>query len=79
MGRKIPMWQCFVVMLAMVAFLIWSIVKDSGGEPHIALILAAIVAGIVAVANGWKWAYLEQGMLASINRSMQAILILAIL
>ena len=54
MGRKIPMWQCFVVMLAMVAFLIWSIVKDSGEEPHIALILAAIVAGIVAVANGWK-------------------------
>ena len=78
MGKKIPMWQCLIVMLAMVGLLVWSIVRDSGGEPHIALILAAVVAGLVAWANGWKWAYLEQGILASINRSMQAILILAI-
>lgn len=79
MGKKIPMWQTVLVMLAMIAFLMWSIIKDAGEEPHIALILAACVAGLVAVANGWKWAYLEQGILASINRSMQAILILAIL
>ena len=78
MGRKIPLWQCFVVILAMVGLLIWSILKDEGGEPHIALILAACVAAIIAVLNGWKWAYLEQGILASINRSMQACLILAI-
>ena len=78
MGRKIPLWQCLIVILAMVVFLMWSILKDTGGEPHIALILAACVAGIVAVANGWKWAYLEQGILASINRSMQAMLILAV-
>ena len=79
MGKKIPMWQTLLVMLAMVGFLMWSIIKDTGGEPHIALILAAGFAGIIACANGWKWAYLEQGILASINRSMQAILILAIL
>ena len=79
MGKKIPMWQTILVMLAMVGFLMWSIIKDTGGEPHIALILAAGFAGIIACANGWKWAYLEQGILASINRSMQAILILAIL
>lgn len=79
MGKKIPMWQTALVMLAMIGFLVWSIVKDTGGEPHIALMLAASFAGIVACLNGWKWAYLEQGILASINRSMQAILILAIL
>ena len=79
MGKKIPMWQCLIVILAMIGLLVWSIVKDTAGEPHIALILAAVVAGLVAWANGWKWAYLEQGILASINRSMQAILILGIL
>lgn len=78
MGRKIPLWQCFLVIVAMVVFLMWSILKDTGGEPHIALILAACVAAIVAAANGWKWAYLEKGILASINRSMQACLILAV-
>ena len=78
MGKKIPLWQCLIVILAMIGLLVWSIVKDSGGEPHIALLLAAAVAAVVAFANGWKWAYLEQGILASINRSMQAILILTI-
>lgn len=78
MGRKIPLWQCLIAILAMVGFLMWAILKDNGGEPHIALILAACVAAIIAAANGWKWAYLEQGILASINRSMQACLILAI-
>lgn len=78
MGKKIPMWQCLLVLLAMVVFLMWGIIKDSAGEAHIALICAATVAAVVAIANGWKWAYLEQGILASINRSMQACLILAI-
>jgi Na+:H+ antiporter, NhaC family len=79
MGKKVPLWQTLIVMIVMILLLVWSIVKDAGGEPHIALILAAAVAAIVAGLNGWKWSYLEQGILASINRSMQAILILCIL
>lgn len=78
MGKKIPLWQCLIVILAMVGFLMFSILVDEAGEPHIALILAACVAGIIARLNGWKWAYMEKGILASINRSMQACLILAI-
>jgi NhaC family Na+:H+ antiporter len=78
MGKKIPVWQCLLVLLAMTGFLMWGILKDSGGEAHMALVAAAIVAAIVAVANGWKWNYMEQGILAAINRSMQACLILAI-
>ncbi|MGN8765046.1 sodium:proton antiporter, partial [Hornefia butyriciproducens] len=47
------------------------------GEVHIALLTSATFAAIVAALNGYKWSFLEAGMLASINRSMQAILILA--
>ena len=79
MGKKIPVWQCLLVMAVMIASLVWSIVVDDGGEPHIALMLAAAFAAIIGAVNGWKWNYMEQGILASINRSMQAILILAIL
>ena len=78
MGKKIPVWQCLLVMVVMIAALMWSILVDDGEEPHIALIIAASFAAIIAVINGWKWNYLEQGILASINRSMQAMLILAI-
>ena len=78
MGRKIPFWQTLLVMLFMICALYWSIKIDDGGEPHIALILAATFAAIIGVINGWKWAYMEQGILSAINRSMQAILILAV-
>ncbi|MBR6584311.1 MAG: hypothetical protein IKK69_01325, partial [Firmicutes bacterium] len=78
MGRKIPVWQCILVLLVMTGLLVWAITKDSAGEAHIGLILAAIFAGVVAVANGWKWSFLEAGILAAINRSMQACLILAV-
>ena len=78
MGKKIPVWQCLLVMVVMNAALMWSIIVDDGGEPHIALIIAASFAAIIGAINGWKWNYMEQGILASINRSMQAILILGI-
>ena len=72
------MWQCILAIVAMVVFLFWNVMFDEGGEAHIGLILAACVAGIIGAANGWKWAYMEQGILAAINRSMQAMLILAV-
>ena len=58
MGKKIPMWQCLIVIVAMLAFLIWEIVICKDEEGHLALICAAIVAAVVAIANGWKWSYL---------------------
>ena len=76
MGRKIPMWQVLIVMVVMLALLYYEIIVSNSGEAHIALLVAAVFAAIVAIANGWKWNYLEKGILAAINRSMQAILIL---
>lgn len=78
MGRKIPMWQVLIVMIIMLLLLYYEIMVSNSGEAHIALIVAAIVATIVAVANGWKWSFLEKGILAAINRSMQAMLILMV-
>jgi NhaC family Na+:H+ antiporter len=88
MGKKIPMWQVALVMLFTILALCYALgilgklfgpAFDCGyGELHIPLIASACVASIVAIANGYKWAFLEQGILASINRSMQAILILMV-
>ena len=51
MGKKIPVWQCLLVMVVMIAALMWSIIVDDGGEPHIALIIAASFAAIIGVAR----------------------------
>ena len=79
MGKKIPMWQCLLVMVVLIALIFWGVVIDTdAGEAHVSLIFAGAFAAIVAMLNGWKWSYMEQGILAAINRTMQAILILAV-
>jgi NhaC family Na+:H+ antiporter len=77
MGRKIPMWQVLTVMAVMLFLLFFEITKGSE-DAHIALIAAGIVAAVIAVLNGWKWSYLEKGIIAAIDRSMQAMLILMV-
>lgn len=86
MGKKIPLWQIALVMVIMLVILCYALgiwgkllgpAFDCGyGELHIPLIISGIVASLVAIANGWKWSFLEQGIIQSISRSMQAILIL---
>lgn len=86
MGRKIPMWQCCLTMLFTLLALCYSLgimgnllgpaFACGYGEVHIPLICSAIFAAVIAVINGYKWSFLEAGILASINRSMQAMLIL---
>ena len=79
MGKKIPMWQCLLVMVVLIALIYWGVMVDTdAGEAHVSLIFAGGFAAIVAMLNGWKWSYMEQGILAAINRTMQAILILAV-
>ena len=79
MGKKIPMWQCLLVMVVLIALIYWGVMVDTdAGEAHVSLILAGAFAAIIAMLNGWKWSYMEQGILAAINRTMQAILILAV-
>lgn len=79
MGKKIPMWQCVLVMIVLVALIFWGVMIDTeAGEAHVALIFSGAFAAIIAMLNGWKWTFMEQGILQAINRTMPAILILAV-
>ncbi|MDD6299804.1 Na+/H+ antiporter NhaC [Hornefia butyriciproducens] len=75
MGRRIPLWQVLIVIAFMVASLMYTIVIVKG-YMHCALIFSGAFAAIVAVLNGYKWSYLEKGIIRNINSSMQALLIL---
>lgn len=75
MGKRIPMWQTFLVVVLSLGVIIYSIVF-SYGESHMPLLMAAIIATIAGALNGWKWSYMERGMISAIGRSTQACLIL---
>ncbi len=75
MGKKIPMWQILIVLAVLVIALAVNVIIYDG-TVHISLVIGAIAAAGVAVINGWKWSYLEKGIINNISRSMQAILIL---
>ena len=75
MGRRIPMWQILLVLLVLILLLAWTILITEG-YVHIPLVIAAIFGAIIAIANGFKWSYIEKGIINNIGRSMQAILIL---
>ncbi|WP_130861886.1 Na+/H+ antiporter NhaC [Bacilliculturomica massiliensis] len=76
MGKKIPMWQTVIIIGITIALLVYSIIFTEYSQLHIPLIISAIAAAAVAVANGWRWSFLEQGVIQSISRSMQSCLIL---
>lgn len=75
MGRKIPMWQILLVIAFVVAALLYTVIGYDG-YIQIPLICGGAFAAIVAILNGWKWSYLEKGILNSIDGAMQACLIL---
>lgn len=77
MGKKIPMWQIGLIFAVIIVSMGYTIIAYDG-YIHIPLMLSGIVAAIIAKMNGYRWAYLEQGILNSINSAMQACLILMI-
>jgi NhaC family Na+:H+ antiporter len=77
MGKKIPMWQIGLIFAVIIVSMGYTIIGYDG-YIHIPLMLSGIVAAIIAKLNGYRWAYLEQGIINSINSAMQACLILMI-
>ena len=77
MGKKIPMWQIGLIFAVIIVSMGYTIIAYDS-YIHIPLMLSGIVAAIIAKMNGYRWAYLEQGILNSINSAMQACLILMI-
>lgn len=50
-----------------------------GADPHIPIMISAVVASLVALYLGFSWKELEQGIIKGITLSLQALLILIIL
>ncbi|MBR0598806.1 Na+/H+ antiporter NhaC [Sinanaerobacter chloroacetimidivorans] len=75
MGKRIPMWQILLVFVVLIGGLMFTILKV-GGYVHIPLLAGGAFAAVIAIANGFKWSYLEKGIIKNIGNAMQALLIL---
>ena len=85
MGRKVPMWQAICVMIFAIIMLMYAVgllgmilgeAFECEADLHVPLTLSAVLAALIGKLNGYKWSYLERTVIATIGRTMGAILIL---
>lgn len=65
-----------VFVFAFVIAALLTVTVGLGGPAHIAMLLAAVMAGIVAVTSGFSWDELQEGIGDTIKAAVPAILIL---
>lgn len=75
--RKPKLWEALVPVIGMMLIILIGILKF-GLEPHIPIVLACILAALMAKRVGHSWNGILSGMLESINRAIEALLILMI-
>jgi NhaC family Na+:H+ antiporter len=81
-GRQPSLLQSLIPVVALIVLLASSVYLfgdgSSGGPNQIALVLAAAVASIIGIANGYRWRELEAGIVHGISLSLGAVLILLV-
>lgn len=81
MKSKRPRKMSIGLALIPIAWLILSLISTLryfDGDPHIPILSAAVIGAIVAVLIGYKWETIEEGIINTIQTSMNAVLILLI-
>lgn len=77
-SRKPKLWEALVPIIALIVLLSTAIIFYEA-SPHIPLIIASCIAVLMAMKIGFKWSELEEGIINTIQMSMQAILILMVI
>ncbi len=74
-NREISLGKSLIPVIALL-IIIYFVVFVFGADAHVALILSACVAAIVAMSQGYKWDELEEGIKGSIFDTLQSMMIL---
>ena len=82
-GREPKLYQAFIPIVFLITFLVFN-VKYFGdgtldGSNQVVLILAAAIAGIIAIRLGNSWTYILSRIVKSISSAMPSILILLLI
>ncbi len=78
---NLPMPSVFLslIPIAVVVAVLGFSVFVAEAEPHIALFLGAVTAGLAAYRHGYTWNTIEEGFKDSINRAISSLIILLII
>lgn len=71
------LWEALVPIIGMMAFIIVGILQF-GLEPHIPIVLACVLAAAMAVKTGNSWNDILCGILESVYRALEALIIIMI-
>ncbi len=80
--RDAKLWEALLLVAFTIGLLMYTVIPAFGvnGSVHIPLVLAALAASLLAIFRlGYSWQEVEEGIIASIMGTMQAILILGII
>lgn len=75
--REPKLWEALVPIFSMMVIIIVGILQF-GLEPHIPIVLACIVAALMAFKVGHSWPSILSGMLESVHRALEALIIVMI-
>ncbi len=75
--RTPMLWEALVPIVGMMVFIIIGILQF-GLEPHIPIVLACVLAAIMAIRVGNSWNNVLSGMLESIYRALEALIIVMV-
>lgn len=75
--RAPKLWEALVPVIGMMVIIIFGILKYEL-EPHIPIVLACVLAAIMAAKVGHGWDSILNGMLDSVQRALEALIIVMI-
>lgn len=77
--KPLPSLKLALIPIVSMMILLFSGIFIFGAEPHIPVLLSAVISGILAIYLGYTWFEIEKAITAGVALSIQALLILIIL
>ena len=76
-ARKPKIWEALVPIVGMSIIIVYSMLVLKV-EPHIPIVISTILAGAMALKVGCTWNEISQGMIESVYRAIEALIIVMI-
>ena len=77
LARKPKIWEALVPIVGMALIIVYSMLVLKI-DPHIPIVISTILAGFMALKVGCTWSEISAGMIESVYRAIEALIIVMI-